>query len=185
MSEYYPIPLAGQRLTASLLRSMLPVIARKTADTTRTATTTRTSDPHLQFEVEANAVYIMDGWIKYDSSTAADFSVGFTPPSGSLGEWVGFGTGHSPVISANTVPALVADTVSSRGYLIRTGSNDVAAGLTFGGLGVGTSMTIPFYATLRTESTAGTWSLDWAQATSDATNTTVYTDSWLRLQRTA
>jgi hypothetical protein len=34
-------------------------------------------------------------------------------------------------------------------------------------------------------STAGTFSLDWAQRVSDATNTTVYTDSWLAMQRVA
>ncbi len=185
MSEFYPIPLAGQRITASLLRSMLPVIARKTADTTRSATTTTTADPHLQFEVVANAVYIMDGWIKYDSATAADFSLDFSAPSGATGEWVGIGTGHSPVISYSGVPALITDTVSSRGYLIRTSSNDVTAALSYGGLGVGNSLTVLINATLRTDVTAGTWSLDWAQSVSDATNTTVFTDSWLRMQRTA
>jgi hypothetical protein len=53
--EYYPQPLAGQRLRASTLRDMLPKTARKTADTSRSATTTATADPHLTFEVEANA----------------------------------------------------------------------------------------------------------------------------------
>ena len=89
MSEFYPVPLAGQRITADLLRSMLPVFARKTADTARTATTTTTADPHLQFEVVANATYVMDGWIKYDSSTVADFALDFSAPSGAAGEWVG------------------------------------------------------------------------------------------------
>ncbi len=185
MSEFYPIPLAGQRITADLLRSMLPVIARKTADTSRSSTTTTTADPHLQFEVVANATYIMDGWIKYDSATAADFALDFSAPSGAAGEWLGVGTGHSPVISADTGGTIVLDTVSSRGYMIRTNSNDVTAALTYGGLGVGTSLTIMITATLRTASTAGTWSLDWAQSTSNASATTVYTDSWLRMQRTA
>ena len=185
MSEYYPIPLAGQRVTANLLRSMLPVFARKTADTSRQATTTTTADPHLQFEVEANATYVMDGWIKYDASTAADFALDFSAPTSSAGEWVGIGTGHSPVISSSTGPGLITDTVSARGYMIRTNSNDVTAALTYGGLGVGNSLTILINATLRTASTAGTWSLDWAQNVSDATNTTVFTDSWLRMQRTA
>lgn len=185
MSEFYPIPLAGQRITADLLRSMLPVFARKTADTTRTATTTTTADPHLQFEVVANAAYVMDGWIKYDSAIAADFALDFSAPSGAAGEWLGVGTGHSPVITATAGVALTSDVVSPRGYMIRTNSNDVTAALTYGGLGVGNSLTVLITATLRTASTAGTWSLDWAQSTSDATNTTVFTDSWLRMQRTA
>jgi hypothetical protein len=185
MSEFYPTPLAGQRITADLLRSMLPVTARKTGDTTRSATTTPAADPHLQFEVVADATYIIDGWIKYDSPIAADIIFDFSTPSGALGEWVGYGTGHSPVISTNSGGTVTLDTVSSRGYLIRTGSNDIAAALSYGGLGVGTSMVVLINATLRTVGTAGTYSFDWAQNTSDAGSTTVYSDSWLRMQRTA
>jgi hypothetical protein len=39
--------------------------------------------------------------------------------------------------------------------------------------------------TLRTSSTAGTFAMTWAQSSSSATATTVYTDSWLSVQRTA
>lgn len=185
MSESYPTALPGQRITSSLLASMLPQVARKTADTARSAVTTPSADPHLQFELTANAVYIMDGWIKYDGPTAADLLLDFTAPSGTLGEWLGWGAGHSPVISFNTTPAIVSDSQQSRGYPLRLESNDVTAAKSFGCLGTGVSLTMMLNATIRVGSTGGTYSLDWSQQTSDATSVTVFTDSWLRLRRIA
>lgn len=186
MAESYPTPLAGQRITASLLRSMLPIVARKTADTSRNSTTTATPDPHLQFEVEANAVYAMDGYVKYDSPTNADFAVDWSAPAGALGEWVGVGAGHSPVIGATTGLALQGDTQDARGYLLRLEANDLTTARSFGGLGTGNiPISLHLKGMLRVGSTAGTYSFDWAQGASQATNTTVYTDSWIRLQRVA
>ncbi|MET7452542.1 hypothetical protein ABZT03_11710 [Streptomyces sp. NPDC005574] len=187
MAESYPSVAGGQRITGTLLRSMLPQVVRKTADTSRAATTTRTADPHLTFEVEANAVYVLDGWLKYDGPIAADLNLDWTVPSGSLGEWTGFGAGVGTVISTNTTPTLTSDTQSSRGYLIRTETNDIDAARSFGCLGtVGlTPLTVMLNGTIRVGSTPGTYSMDWAQLVSDATAVTLYTDSWLRLQRIA
>ncbi|NUS26925.1 MAG: hypothetical protein HOV92_22235 [Streptomyces sp.] len=186
MAEAYPTFLAGQKLTAGLLRSAQPMVARKTADTQRSATTTTTADPHLQFEVEANAVYIMDGWIKYDGPAAADLNLDWSAPTGSLGEWLGWGAGHSPVITFNSSGTAQLDTQGGRGYPIRTETNDVTAARSFGTLGTGLiPLTLVVSGTLRVGSTAGTYSCDWAQLTSDAGAVTLYTDSWLRLQRIA
>lgn len=187
MSEAYPTLLAGQRITASMLSSMQPMVARKTADTSRSATTTRTPDPHLTFEVAANGVYILDGWLKYDGPIAADLNLDWSIPVGTLGEWTGFGAGVGIVVSTNTTPTLTSDTQSSRGYLIRTETNDIDAARSFGCLGtVGlTPLTILLNATVRVGSTGGTYSMDWAQLVSDATAVTIYADSWLRMQRVA
>lgn len=184
MVEYYPQPAAGQILRASTLRDMLPKTARKTADTSRTATTTTTADPHLTFEVEASAVYTWQGWIKYDTDTSADLNIDFTAPSGALGEWVGFGAGN-PVTGASATPTLRIDTQGASGYFIRTETTDVTSARSFGGLGVGSTLVlgISLYGTLRVGSTAGTWSLDWAQGTSSASPTTLYTDSWITMLR--
>jgi hypothetical protein len=172
MAEFYPTPLAGQRLTASLLRSMLPQVARKTSDTSRSATTTTAADPHLTFDVEANAVYVWDGWVAYFADPSADLTIDFTVPAGALGEWAGFAAGSGTLAAATT------------GYSIRTETNDVSQNRNF----YGTSdddMSAILHGTLRTSSTSGTFSLDWAQGTSSATATVLYTDSWLRLQRIA
>jgi hypothetical protein len=185
MAESYPSLAGGQRVTAALLRSMLPMVARKTADTSRAATTTLTADPHLTFELEAGAVYVMDGWIKFDGPSAADIIFDWTTPVGALGEWTGWAAGHSPVISFSIGAAVQTDTVSARGYTIRTEPRDIAAASSFGTLGVSAYLTLTIMGTIRVGSVSGTYSLDWAQQTSDASATTVYTDSWLRLQRIA
>jgi hypothetical protein len=162
---------------------MLPQFVRKTADTQRAATTTTAADPHLTFELEANAVYALDGWIKYDGPTAADLNIDWTAPSGCLGEYTAWGVGNA-VIGSSSAPALQTDTQDVRGYMSRTETNDIAQARSFGCLGTGgTPLTLQIKGTVRTGSTAGTYSLDWAQVTSNATAVTLYTDSWLRLQR--
>lgn len=185
MVEYYPQPLAGQRLRASTLRDMLPKTSRKTADTSRSATTTATADPHLTFEVEANAVYVWEGFLKYDAATGGDLLVDFSVPTGALGEWGAHGPGIV-VIGADDSPlGLQTDTVQSTGYMLRVEVNDVTQSRTYGGLGTGTGITVFIAGTLRVGSTSGTFSLDWAQGTSNATATTLFTDSWLKMQRIA
>lgn len=186
MAEAYPTFLGGQRITAALLRSAQEQVARKTSDTSRAATTTATADPHLQFDVLAGAVYICEGWLKYDSPTAADLNIDWSTPAGALGEWTAIGAGHSPVIGSNNTPALITDTPDARGYLMRLETNDVAAARSFGGLGIGgVPITLHIKTTLRVGPTAGTYSMDWAQLVSNAGATTLYTDSWLRLLRIA
>lgn len=186
MPEAYPTFLAGQRLTASLLRSAQEQVARKTADTSRAAVTTTAPDPHLQFDVVAGAVYRWHGWVKYDGPTAADLSLDFGAPSGSLGEWAAIAVGSSPVIGASSVPAFQTDTQDSRGYMVRTETNDVTAARSYGTLGTNNvPLTAWLYGMLRVGPTGGTFSLDWAQFTSNATPVTLYTDSWLSMLRIA
>jgi hypothetical protein len=186
MAEAYPTYLAGQRITAALVRAGQPQVARKTSDTARAATTTATADLHLQFEVVANGVYTWNGWIKYDGPTAADLNVDFSAPSGALGEWTAIGAGHSPVIGASAAPALITDTQDARGYLMRVEANDVTSARSYGTLGTGgIPLTLQMYGTLRVGSTGGTFSLDWAQLVSNATAVTLYTDSWLSMLRVA
>jgi hypothetical protein len=185
VAEQYPPVAGGQRLTGTLLREMLPQFARKTADTPRAATTTPADDPHLTFTVEANGVYECVGWVKYDGPAAADLVMNLTTPSGSAGEWLCWGAGHSPVISFTNTGVAQLDTVSARGYPIRTESLDIAAGRSLGCLGVGTELTAEIRVTLRVGSTGGTFALKWSQQTSDASPVTLFTDSMLRLTRVA
>lgn len=172
MAEAYPTFLAGQRITAALLRSAQPQVIRKTADTSRSATTTFADDPHLTFAVEANGVYVMDGWVKYFADPTPDIKIQFTTPSGTLGEW------------AWIMPGSGTLTTGTAGYSIRTETNDVSGSRT----GYGTSdstMFTPMSALWRVGSAAGSITMQWAQNTSNATATVIYTDSWLRFQRIA
>ena len=171
-AEAYPVPAAGQRLRASLLRSMQPQTVRKTADTSRSATTTYEADPHLVFAAEANAVYTVVGWVKYFASTTPDIKIRFTVPTDCLGEWGWLMPGSATAGTGTT------------GYSIRTETNDVGAGRTGYGTSDSQHMT-PVGGLFRMSSTAGNISLEWAQNTSDATATVLYTDSWLTFQRIA
>ena len=184
MAEAFPIPLAGQRLTAALLRSMQVQCLRKTSDTSRAATTTQTADPHIQMDVVAGGVYTLWGYLKYDALAAADFVMGFSYPTGTLGEWVGVG-GGTTVTSATNAGGTQQDAVSTWGYNVRLESTDVVNTRTYGGLGTGTQLTIAVNATFRIGSTAGTLALTWAQSSSNATATTLYTDSWINVLRVA
>lgn len=172
MPEAYPTLLAGQRMTAALLRSMLPQTVRKTADESRSSTTTYADDTHLVFAAEANAVYTMTGWLKYFADPTPDIKVNITVPTGCLGEWAWLMPGSTTGASGTT------------GYSIRTETIDVNGGRT----GYGTSDSIhftPLGGLFRMGSTAGNISLQWAQNTASATATTLYTDSWLQFQRIA
>jgi hypothetical protein len=145
----------------------------------------------MQFTVAANGVYVWWGWVKYDGDAtvgSGDLKVDFSVPTGSLGEWTAMGVGVDRVIGATDAasPAFSVDTQRATGYLIRTETNDVDNARTYGTLGTaGTPLTLQLKGTLRVASTAGTFSLDWAQANSSATATTIYTDSWLCMQRVA
>ena len=54
----YPAISAGTTLTAALLSSMLPTVAWKTGDTSRSSTTTVADDPDLSITVSAAGTYI-------------------------------------------------------------------------------------------------------------------------------
>ncbi|BBC35298.1 hypothetical protein SGFS_065920 [Streptomyces graminofaciens] len=171
-AESYPTPQAGQRATASLLRAMLPQTVRKMADEPRSATTTFADDTHLTFAVEANAVYRMNGAIKYFADPTPDIKVQFTTPTGTLGEWWWLMPGSTTAATGTT------------GYSIRTETNDVTGSRT----GYGTSdstMFTPIGGLWRVGSTAGSITMQWAQNTSNATATVLYTDSYLEFRRIA
>lgn len=184
MPEAYPTPLAGQRLTANVLRSMQTQTLRKPADTPRASTTTQAADPHLQMDVVALGVYTFVGWLTYDCLAAADFVVGFSGPAGSLGTWVGHGPGTT-VTSATAGGGTQQDVASTWGYNVRQESTAIGSTRTYGGFGVGTALTVLVTGTLRVGATAGTFAMTWAQSGSNATPTTLYTDSYLEVLRTA
>src|SRR5690242_3744114 len=157
-AESYPALAGGQRITGALLRSMLPQTVRKTADTARAATTTRTADPHLAFDALANAVDTFDGFLKIDGDNAADVLLQLTVPTGALGEMLAWGAGNN-VIGSTAAPALQVNTSDARGYMIRTETMDVNAARTFGLLGVGTTMGMVINGTVRMSTTPGTVSI--------------------------
>lgn len=154
---------------------------RRTTDATKTNTTTPATDSQITFTIDANAVYAIDGYVKY--AGANDFLMGWTYPTGSLGEWQGLGNGTSVVSGTNT-NGTQQDIISTWGYTVRTESTDIANTRTYGGVGT-TAFGIQVRGLIRIGSTGGTFALQWAQGTSGATATTLYTDSYIRIEKVA
>jgi hypothetical protein len=154
---------------------------RRTSDGTRTNTNTPSADTQLTFPVDANAVYALDGFLKY--SGPGDFQMGWSVPSGTLGEWHGIGNGTT-VVSSSASNTIQTDIVSTWGYTVRTESSDVATNRTYGGISTSV-FGVQVRALFRVGASAGNIALAWAQGTSGATSTTLHTDSHLRLEKVA
>lgn len=144
--------------------------ARKSSDTTRSNTTTTTADPALQVTVQANAVYKIDAYVIYNSSTVADFAMEFATPAGATGSWsaVGWGRGAGAGVGID-------------GYTVRMNDNAITQERTYGG--DGTDILLHVKGLLVTAGTAGTLSINWAQEVAEVSNTIVRTDSHLYLER--
>jgi hypothetical protein len=154
---------------------------RRTSNATKTNTVTLATDTQITFTVDANAVYALDGLLLY--SGPGDFQMGWTYPSGTAGTWQGLGNGTT-VVSGTLAGGTQQDISSSWGYGVRTETTDLADARTYGGIST-TSFGVHVKATIRVGGTGGTFALQWAQGGLNATATTLYTDSYLRLEKVA
>lgn len=163
----YPVINAGTTPTVTVLNEMLPDIAVKTSNTSRSSTTTLAADPHLVLALEANATYDFDLDLSYNGNTngSGDLKFGFTGPSGFT---MAFGT---LVVS---IPAGVS-----------LGGGTQSTTVVSGSAGTGTPLYARASGILTTSATSGTLTLLWAQNTSSGTNTTLTTGSKMRLKRQA
>lgn len=170
MAEFYPRPRAGQKVTGTLLESMLPRTARKTSDTTYT-TTSVVNDTELVLAVEANAIYEMNGTI-YSSHTVpnSDLVIDFDAPVGTDGSWSGTGR--------------AVDTGGADSGDVRFVGTAVTASRSFGTDDAGSSAPT---ATLITAiiivgATAGNYTVQFGMLTASGT-LTIYNDSFITLRR--
>ncbi|MFE1452016.1 hypothetical protein [Streptomyces olivaceoviridis] len=157
------------------------VTKRRTSDLPRSNTATAAADPQITFTVDANSVYVIDGYLKY--SGASDILIGWTVPTGTNGEWQGLGNGIV-VISGTNTGGTQQDQSSTWGYALRTESTDIANTRTYGGIGT-TPFGIQIRGLIRVGSTGGTFALAWSQGASSATATILYTDSHVRIEKVA
>lgn len=132
--------------------------AYKTADTTRTATTTLADDPHLTLAVEANSIYIFNSRLFMTSPTTADFKYGFSVPSGGSMKWQ------------------MANNPSTDYYTEATSITRSTAGSP-------NTNTVAYTGVIVTSSTSGEFTLQWAQDTSDAGNTILEQYSFLKIEK--
>lgn len=138
--------------------------AYKAAHTGRNTTTTPTADPDLQLSLAANAVYEVTAHVSYQCSTSSvDMKFTFATPTGAQGPSYGD-------VYINT-----GGTISVEDH----NWNDTSAAKA-----IVTNNTLLVRGTLQTSS-AGTFSFNWAQNTSNATNLFVNQGSHLIARRIA
>ena len=116
----------------------------------------------LSFSAAANASYVGDLCLYYNSGATPDIKFGLTVPSGTTGTWGGLGYDFTPV-------------------LLAFGPIDIGTALGFGGLSADRAAFIRV--ALLTSSTAGTVQVQFAQSTSNGSNTTLLAGSWIRFNR--
>jgi hypothetical protein len=169
----YPDIRAGQRMTADVLRSMLPLTVTKATTESVTSSTVLQDDDELFLPVEANATYLMYMFLLHDSdaTVAGDIKIGFSSPASSVWAW--------GVHGANTA-ATSNSAVTSVNMSLQTTSSTVSFG---GGDSAGTTAWVS--GTLVTDGTAGNLTLQWAQDTSNAVASRVRQGSYMTLIRTA
>lgn len=145
--------------------------ALKAADESVASSTTLQNDDTLLVTLEANATYEFVAHVGYVGNTTGDIKLAFTFPSGASCYWSGKGGPASD------------DTFGSSGSTRHSVSFGDASGTSLSFAGSTTVLSVHILGVVTTASTAGTLQLQWAQNTSNATNTTVKAGSFLRAVR--
>lgn len=158
-------PLEAEVLQA-LITEVRPLGAVKSAiQTVTNATgTTLVNVTGMSVALAANAVYLADFDLYYNSGATPDIKFGLTLPAGATGSWGGLGYDFTPV-------------------LLAFGPIDIGTSLAFGGLAADRAAIIK--AAITTSSTAGTAQLQFAQSTSNASNTSILAGSRMLFRRIA
>lgn len=162
-----PTWVPGEILVSSDVNTwFVPKVVIKPATTGRASTTTLANDPDLVFALAASASYAISGVIFYDGATASasDIKWTFTVPSGSSGQYSvphqNLSGQYTGVFASNWTDNLTANTN-----------------------GVGSIMTMPIQGILQTAGSSGNLTFQWAQNTSNPTNTHIDAQSYLVASR--
>lgn len=162
---------SGQRLTASMLQQLVPLRATLTGDVTLTPSSTTLQDvTGMAVTPATNTTYELEGVIFYDTSGTPDIKLAFTYPSGATFSWGPAG--------------LKFDGTDFQSHFTAVHREVSATSTPVAGLGSGTEVTVHIQGKLVMGGTAGSLQLQAAQNTSNASNTIVKSDSWMRLWKT-
>jgi hypothetical protein len=138
------------------------LFAQRSADATAIqSSTTLADDTVLKLAVKKNATYRLKALILSNSGATPDLKVTFTGPTGATGKWL----------------------MSPAGATVGGTPNALAAAVALDGAGADIAHIIDGYVT--TSVTEGLVTFQWAQNTSDASNTKILAGSWLKLERVA
>jgi len=142
-----------------------PTYARKTSDTSRSSTVTLTADPDLTLAVLANTTYEVEALLLPNSASATPgFGLGQTVPAGASGR---FGASSWTEVSGSG-----GDSFDQAG----------STGLT---IAAATTTWVLYKGVLVVGGTAGSFTITWAQAVSNATATVLKAGSYLKLTKIA
>ncbi len=140
------------------------LVVRKSSDETISSNATPQDDDFLLMAVAANEIWLVSFNVLYSSSITADFQWRFTFPTG--GRIDATGVAFNPSLAVMYMN--VSDTTSP------------GTAQSLGGGGVGTPrLFIKVEGIYTNASTAGNLTFQWAQNTSDASNTVVHANSTL------
>lgn len=159
----------GQVLASADVNSwFVPIVTIKPSDTSRNNTTSMTNDPSLALALKAGCTYAISGVIFYSGPTAgsSDLKFTFNPPPGNNGQYF---VGHQNLSGAFA------------GAFQNSWLDTVTANTN----GVGTVMCLAFQGINAIGASDGNLQFQWAQNTSNATNTIVKAQSYLVAQRIA
>lgn len=165
------IPSAGAKLRASVLSSLItelrPLSALQVGDSAaKNASTTLSDLSGFSVSVAASATYRFHLFLRYNSATAADLKLGWTFPSGLT---MAYGIDH----------------ITAGGTVWQWDNFNQTSNPTFEGAGTGTTRVAFFAGVIVVSSTAGTLQLQYAQSTSDASNTVIKDGTELICWRTS
>jgi hypothetical protein len=153
------------------------ILSRCTADVTKNASTVLSDITGMSAALLANATYIFESWLYYQSNPTADLKLGLTVPAGATGVWSTWGVplSQAPVVNQERI------------NYIDTGAFTVASNVLVGG---DDEFTGSVWITARTTgfittTTAGTIQWQVAQNTSDVSNTILKANSFVRYTRVA
>jgi hypothetical protein len=173
MSQY-PDIAGGGRVDGDFLSAMLDNYVIKSSTSTPRTAAALVADPDLTFPVVANALYDVELTVRFGALQAAGIQTTWTVPSGASGDrlCMGPGTANATQTLANTTemkwitypPALA---------VAYTDPRNVIADQTW----------FREHSLLAIGSTAGSVTLNWGQATANATGTVVYLSSAFRYRR--
>jgi hypothetical protein len=167
----------GERSTGRDLRFLRPLYVRLAGDITTQSNDVLTDVPGMVFSLRPGARYLLDGYIAYTSATAADLTLSMTGPNGIFNgadfAFIGVATGGTSSGDMSGLRHEDLHGVSGSHF-----SN-------FAGAGTTTGMFCSPYGHFRARDLPVPIQLQFCQATSTASATTIKAGSWLRLTQMA
>lgn len=170
--------LATYETKAHALATYAPkhLYVAKTADTTKISNVTPANDPHLVLAVAASSVYLIDALLFISGDPAADFIAEFNGPAGSIFDW----TGEGP----DTSIASVTGNADGK-WAAKIANGPIGGAISYGTFSTGTIQAVRLRGRATIGVTAGNLAVMWCQNVSTAVNTTLYSGSFLELNKVA